>query len=73
MALCPECGGKTKFNPKNRMMVCSSCGLSLTRGELDTLWKKIKSQNLDDDDEYQRKKSRRKDWLEWYSSKKDER
>ncbi len=53
MARCPECAGKTKYNPANRMMVCGSCGLSLTRGELDTYWKKIKSQNEDDQDEFE--------------------
>ena len=71
LARCPECAGKTKYNPANRMMVCGSCGLSLTRGELDTYWKKIKSQNFDDQDEFQRKKSRRKEWLDWHTSSKN--
>ena len=53
-------------------MVCKSCGLSLTRGELDSYWKKIKDQNVSDDDDFQRKKSRRKEWLDWYSKSKSE-
>ena len=60
------------FEYKMKAMVCNSCGLSLNRGELDRYWKKIKDQNLVDDDEYQRKKSRRKDWLEWYSKSKND-
>ena len=51
-------------------MVCNSCGLSLTRSELDNYWKKIKGQNVSTEDEFQKKKSRRKDWLDWYSKSK---
>ena len=72
LARCPECAGKLTYNPNNRMMVCNSCGLSLSRGELDTYWKKIKTQNIDDQDEFQQKKSRRKEWLDWHSKSKDD-
>ncbi|MBD3198277.1 MAG: hypothetical protein GF317_24725 [Candidatus Lokiarchaeota archaeon] len=72
MARCPECAGKMTYNPNTKSMVCNSCGLSLTRHELDSYWRKIKDQNLSDLDEVQKKRNRRKDWLEWYSKSKDE-
>lgn len=72
MARCPECAGFMKFIPKTKAMVCNSCGLSLSRGELDKYWKKIKDQNVNEEDEHQRKKSKRKDWLDWYSKSKSE-
>ena len=72
MSRCPECAGKMEFQPGIKRLVCSSCGLSLTRNELETYWKKIKSQNVADTDELSRKKQRKKEWLEWYSSSKSE-
>lgn len=72
MARCPECAGFMKFHPKTKAMVCSSCGLALTRSELENYWVKIKRQNANAADDYQAKKSRRKDWLEWYSKSKSE-
>jgi len=49
-----------------------SCGLSLTRHDLDQYWKKIRESNIGDDDDSTKKKSRRKEWLEWYSSSKED-
>ncbi len=72
MARCPECAGKLKYNPQNRMMVCGSCGLSLTRFELDNYWQKVREERGSDADVSQREKSRRKEWLDWYSKSKDE-
>jgi len=72
MAKCPECAGNMKFNPQNKSLVCQSCGLSLKRYELENYWKKIRNENIDDLDETSRKKKRRKDWLDWYASSKDE-
>jgi hypothetical protein len=72
MARCPECAGKMIYNPNTRMMTCNSCGLSLSRHDLDHYWKSIKDQNFNDDNETDRKKARRKDWLDWYSSSKSE-
>ena len=72
MSRCPECAGKMEFNYINKHMVCKSCGLSLTRHDLDQYWKKIRDQNIAEDDDMQRKKSRRKEWLDWYSKSKDE-
>jgi hypothetical protein len=61
-----------KFNPQSKSLVCQSCGLSLKRYELENYWKKIRNENIDDLDESSRKKQRRKDWLDWYSSSKEE-
>ncbi len=72
MARCPECAGKMTFNPANRMMVCNSCGLSLTRFELDRYWSKVRDERTSDADVVQREKNRRKEWLDWYSKSKDE-
>ena len=72
IARCPECAGVMKYIPDTKSMVCKSCGLSLTRAELDSYWKKIKDQNVSDGDDFQRQKSRRKEWLDWYSKSKSE-
>jgi len=72
MARCPECAGKMTYNPANRMMVCNSCGLSLTRVELDLYWSKVRDERGSDADVVSREKNRRKEWLDWYSKSKDE-
>jgi DNA-directed RNA polymerase subunit M/transcription elongation factor TFIIS len=72
MARCPECGGFMKYQSAIKQMVCQSCGLSLTRHELDSDWKKVRNENATNADESQRKKERRKDWLDWYSKSQSE-
>jgi len=72
MARCPECAGVMEYNRYQKAQVCNSCGLSLTRHELDNYWKKIKTENADGSDELQQKKSRKKEWLDWYSSSKED-
>ncbi|MHA1274828.1 MAG: hypothetical protein ACTSVV_18810 [Promethearchaeota archaeon] len=72
MARCPECAGKMRYQPGIKMMVCESCGLALTRHELDAYWQKIRDENIGDEDDYQKKKKERKEWLEWYSKSKSE-
>ena len=72
MARCPECAGKMTYNPANRMMVCNSCGLSLTRFELDRYWSKVRDERGSDVDIVSKEKNRRKEWLDWYSKSKDE-
>jgi DNA-directed RNA polymerase subunit M/transcription elongation factor TFIIS len=72
MARCPECAGFMKFTPEMKLMVCKSCGLALERSELENYWRKIKDDNIVEEDEHQQKKSRRKEWLEWYSKSKSE-
>jgi len=69
---CPECAGKMTYNPNLKQMVCNSCGLSLSRYELDNYWKKIKEQNLNDVDESEKSRQRKKEWLEWYSRSKED-
>jgi len=71
MARCPECGGFMKYQSAIKQMVCQSCGLSLTRHELDRDWKKVRSENITNVDESQRKKDRRKEWLDWFSASKE--
>ena len=72
MARCPECAGKMEFNHMIKQKVCMSCGLSLNDHDLDMYWQKVRNQNISDADESDKKKSRRKDWLEWYSSSKED-
>lgn len=72
MVRCPECAGIMTWNSMIKQMVCNSCGLSLTRHELDTYWQKIRTENIAGSDELQQKKSRKKEWLDWYSSSKEE-
>ncbi|MHA1473356.1 MAG: hypothetical protein ACTSQW_09700 [Promethearchaeota archaeon] len=61
-----------KYNPDNRLMVCGSCGLSLSRYELDNTWNRIRNERGSDADEVQKAKNRRKEWLDWYSKSKEE-
>ena len=72
MARCPECEELMKYHSAIKQIVCQSCGLSLTRHELDSDWKKVRNENAPEADDSQRKKNRRKEWLEWYSSSKEE-
>jgi hypothetical protein len=68
MARCPECAGIMEWNSNLKMVVCLSCGLTVTRTELDRMWKEIRENNIQQIDEYDKKKLRKKDWLEWYQS-----
>ncbi|KKN37935.1 hypothetical protein LCGC14_0758570 [marine sediment metagenome] len=61
-----------KYHSDIKQIVCKSCGLSLTRAELDSYWKKIRNENVTAVDDSTRKKNRRKEWLEWYSKSKSE-
>ncbi len=61
-----------KYHSDIKQIVCKSCGLSLTRAELDSYWTKIRNENVSEADESTRKKNRRKEWLEWYSKSKSE-
>ncbi|KKN04323.1 hypothetical protein LCGC14_1098610 [marine sediment metagenome] len=72
MSRCPECGGFSKYQSHSKLVVCQSCGLSLTRHELDGYWKKVRDENFSNADESQKKKNRRKEWLDWYSKSKSE-
>jgi len=61
-----------KYQSAIKQIVCQSCGLSLTRHELDAYWKKVRNENITEGDDMQQKKNRRKEWLEWYSSSKSD-
>jgi hypothetical protein len=61
-----------KYHSAIKQIVCQSCGLSLTRHELDRYWKKVRSENITEGDDLQQKKNKRKEWLEWYSKSKSE-
>ena len=61
-----------KYQSAIKQMVCQSCGLSLTRHELDRDWKKVRDENATNADESQQKKNRRKEWLDWYGKSKSE-
>ena len=49
-----------------------SCGLSLNDHDLDMYWEKVRNQNISESDESEKKKNKRKDWLDWYSSSKED-
>ena len=61
-----------KYHSAIKQVVCQSCGLSLSRHELDMYWKKVRNENITDVDQVQKQKNRRKEWLEWFSSSKSD-
>jgi hypothetical protein len=71
---CPECGGITRFNPAMKRIVCESCGLSITRDELDNMKDKLRDDIAYYDDRQQEKtkfdtkKRRNDDYLNWWTS-----
>jgi tRNA(Ile2) C34 agmatinyltransferase TiaS len=68
---CPECAGPMKWQPNTRRYACEHCGLSLTRIELDDLREKIRYQvKYEKTKEYEKEKHR-KEYLDWYLSKKE--
>lgn len=69
---CPECAGLMLYNSTNRCLICSSCGLSLKHYEFYIYWRRIKDQDREYMDDYQRNKARRKEWLDWYKKSRDE-
>ncbi|GAB4328909.1 MAG: hypothetical protein Kow0069_36270 [Promethearchaeota archaeon] len=72
MARCPECGGIMEYNPALKLLVCTSCGLAVTRSELDRMHDEQRKR-LDPQSREEERRKRRKEYLDWYlSSKKDE-
>lgn len=61
---CPECRGVLKYDPKVKSYVCLSCGLMLSREEIDEIRQKS-SQTKEDE-----RAKRRKEYLKWWFSKK---
>ena len=68
MPYCPECGGEMRYDPTLKRYICKSCGLSVTYEELMEIRDRIKE--IPESDEEKRKK-RRKDYLDWWFSKKE--
>jgi transcription initiation factor TFIIIB Brf1 subunit/transcription initiation factor TFIIB len=62
---CPECGGELKFDSVHKRYVCQSCGLAVTREEIDEIKAKYVSENTEEE-----KERRRKDYIKWWSAKK---
>ncbi|MHA1792365.1 MAG: hypothetical protein ACTSVI_06950 [Promethearchaeota archaeon] len=71
---CLECGGKTRFDPSTKRIVCESCGLAVTRAEYEEMKGKMRKQFVyyDDDKrnekERRKKKNRNRDYLSWWTS-----
>lgn len=63
--VCLECGGVLKFDPSRKRYVCQSCGLSLSREEMDEI--RYKDQKLNEEEEKERV---RKEYLKWWATKK---
>lgn len=63
--VCPECGGVLKFDPSRKRYICQSCGLLLSREEIDEI--RYKNQKLSEEDEKERV---RKEYLKWWATKK---
>ena len=70
MVKCPECAGPMKYALYR--YTCKRCGLSLTRIELDDLKEKLRDQVKYEKTKDFEKEKRRKEYLDWYLSSKDE-
>ena len=68
MPYCPECGGETRYDSTLKRYICKSCGLSVTYEELMEIRDRVKE--MPESDEEKRKK-RRKDYLDWWFKKKE--
>jgi len=66
MPYCPECGGEMRYVSATKHYVCKSCGLSLTHQELI----EIRESRIRSDSEEDERKKTRKEYLEWWLSKK---
>ena len=66
---CPECGGEMIYDTVTRNYTCKSCGLSVPFHEYAEL-----KQNLEPkvEDDMEKRKKRRKEYLDWWFSKKTE-
>lgn len=60
MPRCPECGGKMIYNRSSKTYICTSCGLVLTREQLDEMRESL----LREYEEESRSKA--KEYLEWW-------
>ncbi|MEM1586062.1 MAG: hypothetical protein QXX99_03760 [Candidatus Bathyarchaeia archaeon] len=67
MPYCPECGGEMLYISRIKQYVCKGCGLSLTLQEIIEIKEKLRSSQEIGEDE---RKRIRKEYLEWWLSKK---
>jgi tRNA(Ile2) C34 agmatinyltransferase TiaS len=67
MPYCPECGGTMRYISLTKRYACSSCGLTLTHQELMEMRDRLRSRDEPEEDE---KKKVRKEYLQWWLSKK---
>ncbi len=69
MPYCPECGGEMLYTSRVKQYVCKNCGLSLTLQELIELKENLRRrQETNEEDE---RKKLRKEYLQWWLSKKE--
>lgn len=68
MPFCPECGGELRYDSSSRRYICKSCGLSLSYQELMELKDKLQPDIENEDD---KRRKRRKEYLDWWFSKRE--
>jgi hypothetical protein len=67
---CPECAGELKFDRNLRTYVCTRCGATWNREDLDVAREKLMDEihgGFEEDKEG--KSKRRKEYLDWWTSK----
>lgn len=69
LPFCPECGGGMHYDSSLKRYVCKSCGLSLTYQELIEM--KAKLQDSPNMDESERRRKRRKEYLDWWFARRE--
>jgi len=67
MPYCPECGGELHYISQTKRYACKSCGLTLTHQELIEMRQKLRPSF---EPEEERRKRVRKEYLQWWLSKK---
>jgi tRNA(Ile2) C34 agmatinyltransferase TiaS len=67
MPYCPECGGEMHYISLTKRYSCKSCGLTLNHQELMEMRDRQRSRAEPEEDE---RKKVRKEYLEWWLSKK---
>jgi hypothetical protein len=68
MTRCPECDdGDMEFDPKIRKYVCQSCGIALTKSEIDDDWDDIR---FGHEDPVEKKKKEQEEYRKWMFQKK---
>jgi len=67
MPYCPECGGVMRYISLTKRYVCKSCGLMLSHQELMEIRDRLRDRAGPEEEE---KKRYRKEYLQWWLSKK---